>query len=376
MHKVADRIYETSVTTGTGTYTLAGAATGFQSFSTLGAGATTPYFATDDTNWEVGIGTVATGPNTLARTVILASSNANAAVNWGVGTRKIRVGLPAEMALADQVCCGRLTLATGTPVTTADQTGKSSVFFSPYKGSVVSLYNGAAWINYNFTELTLAVPATTSQMYDVFLKNVAGTLTLSALAWTNDTTRATALTTQDGVYVKTGDTSSLYLGSFRTTGVSGQTEDSLAKRYLWNYYNRSRRPMKVSDTTDTWNYTLLTYRQANAAAANQLDFVIGVAEDAVVAEVLAAATNAGSISIFAGIGLDSTTTSSATLSVRGITAGTGEGNPRAVYTGFPAVGRHTLVWLEMSVASGTTTWQGDNGDATKVQCGIFGEVLG
>jgi hypothetical protein len=97
--KTADRIYETSVTTGTGTYTLDGAVTGFQAFSTLSNGNTCSYFATDDLNWEIGIGTVGTGPNTLARTTILASSNAGAAVNWGAGTRKIRCGLPASMAI-------------------------------------------------------------------------------------------------------------------------------------------------------------------------------------------------------------------------------------------------------------------------------------
>ena len=90
-----DRIYETSTTTGTGTYTLEGAATGFQAFSTLGNGNVCTYFATDDTNWEVGLGTVATGPSTLARTAIFASSNAGSAVNWAAGTRKIRCGLPA-----------------------------------------------------------------------------------------------------------------------------------------------------------------------------------------------------------------------------------------------------------------------------------------
>lgn len=96
--KTGDRIYETSTTTGTGTYTLDGAVTGFQAFSTLGAANLCPYFATDDINWEVGIGTIATGPNTLARTVILASSNAGSAVNWAAGTRKIRCGLPASFA--------------------------------------------------------------------------------------------------------------------------------------------------------------------------------------------------------------------------------------------------------------------------------------
>jgi hypothetical protein len=95
---VADRIRETSQTTGTGDYSLLGAATGFQAFSVLGANNLTPYFATDDINYEVGIGTVLTGPARLSRTTILASSNGGAAVNWGAGTRDIICGLPAALA--------------------------------------------------------------------------------------------------------------------------------------------------------------------------------------------------------------------------------------------------------------------------------------
>lgn len=97
--KTDDRIFETSITTGTGTYTLDGAQTGFQAFSVLSANNDCAYFATDDTNWEVGIGTVLTGPARLQRTAILASSNSDAAVDWGAGTRKIRCGLPAAMAI-------------------------------------------------------------------------------------------------------------------------------------------------------------------------------------------------------------------------------------------------------------------------------------
>lgn len=98
MLKNGDRIYETSVTTGAGDYTLAGAVTGFQAFNALGNGNTCTYFVTDDVNWEVGIGTVLTGPDRLQRTAIIASSNAGAAVNWGAGTRKLRCGLPAANA--------------------------------------------------------------------------------------------------------------------------------------------------------------------------------------------------------------------------------------------------------------------------------------
>jgi hypothetical protein len=68
------------------------------------------------------------------------------------------------------------------------------------------------------------------------------------------------------------------VGSFRTTTVSGQTEDSAAKRYVWNYYNRVRAPVLKFDSTDSWSYTSTTIRQANGAAANQVDIVVGLAE--------------------------------------------------------------------------------------------------
>jgi len=85
----ADRVKETSTTTGTGTYTLAGAVTGFQSFAAIGNGKQCIYVAEDGTNWEVGIGTYTSSGTTLARTTILSSSNSNAAVNWAAGTRNV-----------------------------------------------------------------------------------------------------------------------------------------------------------------------------------------------------------------------------------------------------------------------------------------------
>lgn len=87
----ADRVKETTTTTGTGTYSLAGALAGFRTF-VAGIGTTNlcNYVVEDGTNWECGIGTVTSGsPDTLARTAILSSSNAGAAVNWGAGTKNV-----------------------------------------------------------------------------------------------------------------------------------------------------------------------------------------------------------------------------------------------------------------------------------------------
>ena len=97
-YAIADRVKETSTTTGTGTYSLAGAVSGFRTFvEGIGTGNTCPYIAEEGANWECGIGTVTdAAPDTLARTQILASSNAGAAVNWGAGTRTLYVGLLAK----------------------------------------------------------------------------------------------------------------------------------------------------------------------------------------------------------------------------------------------------------------------------------------
>lgn len=91
----ADRVKETTTTTGTGTVTLAGAVTGYQSFATVGDGNTCYYCITDDTDWEVGEGTYTASGTTLSRSVI-ASSNSDSAVNWGAGSKDVFLTAPAK----------------------------------------------------------------------------------------------------------------------------------------------------------------------------------------------------------------------------------------------------------------------------------------
>lgn len=97
VHK--NRVQETSTTTGTGTYTLDGAVTGFQTFAAIGNANTCYYCATDGVDWEVGLGTYTSSGTTLARTSVLASTNADAAVNWAAGTRRIFVVYPASQTV-------------------------------------------------------------------------------------------------------------------------------------------------------------------------------------------------------------------------------------------------------------------------------------
>lgn len=91
-----DRVKETTSTTGTGSYTLAGAETGFQGFSSISNSNTCYYCCTDGTDWEVGLGTF-TSPTTLSRDSIFDSSNSGSAVDWGVGSKNIFLDVPADI---------------------------------------------------------------------------------------------------------------------------------------------------------------------------------------------------------------------------------------------------------------------------------------
>ena len=97
---INDRVKETSTTTGTGTFSLAGAETGYESF-VAGIGTTnTTYYAIELNSageWEVGIGTVTDAtPDTLSRDTIISSSNSDSLVNFSAGTKTVFCTLPAS----------------------------------------------------------------------------------------------------------------------------------------------------------------------------------------------------------------------------------------------------------------------------------------
>ena len=119
---VKDRVRETSTTTGTGTLTLAGAVTGFQTFSSaIGNTNTTYYTITNGAEWEVGIGTV--GAGTLARTTVLASSNAGSAVTFSAGTKDVFCTYPAGKALYTDASGNAIALGTPASATLTNATG-------------------------------------------------------------------------------------------------------------------------------------------------------------------------------------------------------------------------------------------------------------
>lgn len=293
------------------------------------------------------------------------------ATNLGLGTAATDAAR-VDNANALGMCEFRLTLTTGVPVTTADVTAAETLYWTPYKGNRIALFDGTSWHMRSSAELSIDVPDATN-CYDVFVYDNAGVPALELLVWTNINARATALTTQDGVLVKSGDATRRYVGSFYcTTAGNGQIEDSAANRYLWNYYHRRQRRMNRQDGTASWNYTTATVRQANGSTSNQLNFIVGVLEDAITARLRGFYSNtSANVQAWVAIGLDSTVAVSTGLGFVdtpqvSLVASRAQSSTYE-YNSIPvAVGKHFLAWLEFSAATGTTTWY----------CGGLGGIAG
>jgi hypothetical protein len=147
---VADRVKETTTTTGTGTVTLNGASTGFQSFAAIGNDNTTYYTiaAQSGTEWEVGIGTYTSSGTTLARTTVFSSSNSGSLVNFSAGTKDVFVTYPAEMSsfAAAGVVTENYTTLTGTYTLTTGKNGFSVGPITISSGSAFTVPSGQRWV--------------------------------------------------------------------------------------------------------------------------------------------------------------------------------------------------------------------------------------
>jgi hypothetical protein len=159
--KIEDRVKETTITTGTGTLTLAAAVTNFERFSANLSNSDTTYYAiVDSTNnaFEVGLGTYSS--NTLARTTVIASSNSNSAVNLGVGTKEVFITVPASKFVvedaSDNVAIGGTVTASAFSGSGASLTGVDVVNdTSPQLGGNLDL-NGNDIVTTSNADLELA----------------------------------------------------------------------------------------------------------------------------------------------------------------------------------------------------------------------------
>lgn len=271
---------------------------------------------------------------------------------------------------------GRLTLTSNVPITSTDVTAATTVYFTPYGGRVIELFNGAFWQLYTFSQIALSISGFAANTnFDVWARPVgSNNIAVDTTAWSSDTTRAVALTTLNGIDVKSTDFTRRLIGTFRTTGSVGQTEDSVAKRFVSNpIYSSVPRVMNVNDATATWNYSTAAWRQVNASTANQLDMVCCSARPVQVIST-GQVTSTAAVNCAIGVGIDSVPAASAALNSLSpsVTAAGTSVNLWAYYAGTPGAGRHFITWIEYGGGSGTQTWLGTV--LPWVQTGITGVV--
>lgn len=416
MSDFLDRVRVTVATTGQGTVTLGAAySPAFCTMAEAGAvgGRTFTYVLEEGNDFEIGRGVyTAAGPTLTRGTVLLSKIGGTAGTTKMTlaGSATLRIVAAAEdfMAMPAAIpASGRLTLTSGTPITTADVTAATTIYFTPVAGDQAPIYDGASWRGRQFSELSLALSTTghlAGKNFDIFLFSNAGNPTLGtgpdwtagAVAGSNTARGTGAGSTEieifEGRYVnknaitlRNGATTysvaarqATLLGTFRTVA-NGQTEDSASKRFLSNVYNSALRFGRAVDTTDSWTYApgAAAYRQANASAANQVEYVQSVTGRRVRADVQAHVINSTSSARVAGvgIGIDSTTVDSSIIRTYAPALNTGPREASARYLGYPGIGYHTIAWLEYGPALDTQTWYGDIGVAPQ-QSGLLVELIG
>lgn len=227
---VADRVKETTTVTGTGPATLAGAASGYRSFaSQLSIGDTCAYVIVNSnaSEWETGIGTYS-AVNTLTRTTIQASTNANAAVVFSAGTKDVFMGPTADSLVDYNPVTGAISNATwngstistskgGTGLTTLGTANQAlsvnsagtALEYHTVVGSVASA-DGSVIVSQTgqAVDLSVAVAAAATNVVVQVRNDTGATLTKGTVVYINNAigqlpTVAKALATSDNTSAQT-----------------------------------------------------------------------------------------------------------------------------------------------------------------------------
>jgi hypothetical protein len=202
---------------------------------------------------------------------------------------------------------GRLTLTSGVPVMTASVAQSANIYYTPYLGQLVPVYNGSNFVMTDMQgELVNATSDITTNptavalnsIYDLFVWVNNGIPTLSrGPAWTNSTTRSagTALTRVRGLLVNNvaiTNGPAQYQGTYVGTFISNTGTTTVTVQFgtpvsgggnailgLWNMYNRITVQTRVTDTQAPYTYTTAVVRQAGGSTTNNILYVLGLAEE-------------------------------------------------------------------------------------------------
>ena len=281
------------------------------------------------------------------------------------------------------VCNGRLSLESGVPVSTSNQTAKTSVYFMPYHGNKISLYNTdtTLWTVHEFSQLTFALSGLTADRnYDLYVYSVNGVVTVDNNGLTSWGTGATsrdagvALELQDGVLVKKDAHNYRYIGTIRTTGTTGQCEDSFTKRLVWNAYNRVDRSMYYLPSASSWTYEVAAWQQRDNTAASQVECVAGQDGDNITVDVWGYSQNASAATtkfMSVGIGESADTPATGCILVPATADVADSQKPSSAHLRkHKSEGYHVYKWLEWATAGHTVTWFGTNGTSSIRQSGL------
>lgn len=231
---IADRVRETSTTTGTGTLTLDGAVTGFRTFSSAIGNTNTCYYTiTMNGDYEIGLGTV--GAGTLARTTVLKSSNSNNAVNFGAGTKDVFVTYAADKAVYKDASNNVNALGTissgvwnGTEITVPYGGTGVATLTGIVKGNGQSAFSAAvAGTDYvtptgteTLTNKTLTNPTVTNYVETPYTANSSTAITL---ALTNGTVQIITLTGNATITMPTATSGKSFLLMLKQDGTGSRT---------------------------------------------------------------------------------------------------------------------------------------------------------
>lgn len=375
---------------GTTDWTVSAAVTGYQTPVGAGAvdGAIYRYRAesADLSQWEVGYGAYTVAGTVLARTTVLFNSaGTTAKISFSAAPQVAIVALAEDLIFINPPQ-GRLTLQTGTPVMSTTQSAKTTLFYAPYVGRQVPIYDGTSWRNANFTELSAATTDTTkspaaigaSKVNDWFVWDDAGTLRVGhGPDWTNDTTRSAgaALVVVNGislnsVAITNGPAASrgTWVGTTRSNASSqldwilgsAAAGGGMASLYVWNAYNQVLVATSVLDNTASWTYLTATIRAANNSAANRVNFVSGAPTHSIVVAYNVMIRPAATASALgeAGVCLDATSAADVIARVTNPSTGTMDLNVSPSYAYAPQLGAHFVSAVEKGDGSTTATYFG------------------